>query len=244
MSARLIPVSPGRPQAMRIGIFGGSFDPIHLGHLISAEQAREQARLEQVWFVPAARPPHKQNRDLTPFPLRVEMLEMAIAGHTDFRVCEIEKELFGPSYTVETLRRLQQTHPGNQWFLLMGSDSLRDFPSWREPDQIATLATLVVIDRPSDEPAEGPSGSSGAAASELHQLVGVTGATGNDAALRPSVPSPIVTAASTPAAIIVRSPLIDISSSNIRHRVREGRSIRYLTPRAVECFIAAHRLYR
>lgn len=230
---------------MRIGIFGGSFDPIHLGHLISAEQAREQVRLEQVWFVPAARPPHKQTRDLTPFALRVEMLEMAVAGHTDFRVSEIEKERPGPSYTVETLRRLHETHPGNEWFLLMGSDSLRDFPSWREPEQIAALATLVVIGRPAGDSEDNPAAPSLPALFAQHESAGPADATGKVSATTPLNP----TAHSPPASILARiltvqSPLIDISSTDIRRRVQDGRSIRYLTPRAVECFIAAHRLYR
>ncbi len=91
---------------MRIGIFGGTFDPVHLGHLISAEQAREQVKLDQVWFVPSARPPHKLEQSITPFEQRVEMLELALAGQTDFRVDLIEKGRPGPSFTVDTLADL------------------------------------------------------------------------------------------------------------------------------------------
>ena len=95
-------------MSKRIGIFGGTFDPVHLGHLILAEQCREQAGLDQVWFVPALLPPHKQERVLTPFAQRVEMLALAIAGQPQFHVEELEKERPGPSYTVDTLETLHK----------------------------------------------------------------------------------------------------------------------------------------
>src|SRR4051794_21805733 len=98
---------------MRVGVFGGTFDPVHLGHLILAEQCREQADLDQVLFVPAALPPHKQRQSLTPFTQRVEMLALAISGHPAFRVDELEKDRPGPSYTVETLSTLQKNRPGD-----------------------------------------------------------------------------------------------------------------------------------
>src|SRR5262245_54531603 len=115
---------------MRIGVFGGTFDPVHQGHLILAEQCREQGRLDQVWFVPAARPPHKLAGPLTPFHQRVEMLSFALAGHPAFRIEELEKERSGPSYTVDTLTELHRRHPGHEWFLLIGSDTLHDMPNW------------------------------------------------------------------------------------------------------------------
>src|SRR3954467_10774395 len=93
---------PHESSPMRVGIFGGTFDPVHLGHLILAEQCREQGRLDQLWFVPAPRPPHKQDRTLTRFVQRVEMLQLAIAGQPAFRVEEMEKERSGPSFTVDT----------------------------------------------------------------------------------------------------------------------------------------------
>src|SRR5207302_3037905 len=98
------PTSRKRPESstMRIGVFGGTFDPVHLGHLILAEQCREQARLDQVWFVPAASPPHKPDQVITPFAQRVEMLALALAGQPAFRVEELEKDRAGPSYTADT----------------------------------------------------------------------------------------------------------------------------------------------
>src|SRR5438067_343197 len=102
---------------MRIGILGGSFDPVHLGHLILAEQCREQAQLDQVWFIPAARPPHK-NRVLTAFAQRAEMLELAISGNAAFRIDELEQERAGPSFTADTLSVLTQRHSTAEFFLL------------------------------------------------------------------------------------------------------------------------------
>src|SRR5437879_4254738 len=113
---------------MRIGVFGGTFDPIHQGHLILAEQAREQGRLDQVWFLPAPRPPHKDETALTRYEQRVEMIQLAVAGQSVFRVDEREKERPGPSYTVDTLAELQAERPGDDFLVLLGSDSLQDLP--------------------------------------------------------------------------------------------------------------------
>src|SRR5262245_51325056 len=134
---------------MRIGIFGGTFDPVHVGHLILAEQAREQGALDEVWFVPAPRPPQKEGQAVTRFEQRVEMLQLAIAGQPAFRVDEVEKERAGLSYTAETLALLHQRHPEHAYFLLVGGDSLVDLPNWREPRQIVELAGLLVMARPS-----------------------------------------------------------------------------------------------
>jgi nicotinate-nucleotide adenylyltransferase len=133
---------------MRIGILGGTFDPVHVAHLVLAEQCREQGRLDQVWFVPAPRPPHKQDRGLTPFAQRVEMLALAIVGQPAFRVDELEKDRPGPSYTADTLADLHRLHPGNEWFLLVGSDTLADLPHWHAPERVAELAALLIVARP------------------------------------------------------------------------------------------------
>src|SRR5260370_21414592 len=132
---------------MRIGIFGGTFDPVHLGHLIVAEQCREQARLDQVLFVPAARPPHKEEHVLTPFAKRVEMLELACAGHPAFKIEEMEKDRPGPSFTVETVEQIKNRHPDAELFLLLGADTLHDLPHWYEPARIAPIAELLVLPR-------------------------------------------------------------------------------------------------
>jgi len=201
---------------MRVGVFGGTFDPVHLGHLILAEQCREQAALDQVWFVPAARPPHKLERSLTPFPQRLEMLSLAVAGHPAFRIDDLEKNRPGPSYTVDTLEELHQRCPDTEWSLILGSDSLPDLPRWREPARIVALAELLIVARP-DWPT--PS------AEELRAALGLP----SEAPLRSR---------------LVAAPLIGISSHDLRRRVHDGRSIRYLVPRAVECYIDNHGLYK
>ncbi len=201
-------------SSSRIGVFGGTFDPVHLGHLIMAEQCRDQAGLEQVWFVPAARPPHKLDRTLTPFDRRVEMLQLAIAGNPSFRVEPMEKDRSGPSYTVETLEELHQQRGDVDWNFILGSDSLPEFLRWRQPARIAELATLLVVARPGHPmvPAEVLSNSLGLPTGGLRLKV-------------------------------IDSPLIDIASREVRRRCRHGQSIRYLVPRAVECYILDKPLY-
>jgi nicotinate-nucleotide adenylyltransferase len=200
----------------RIGVFGGTFDPVHLGHLIMAEQCREQARLDQVWFVPAARPPHKLDRPLTPFPQRVEMLSLALAGAPAFRVDELEKDRPGPSYTADTLEELQRRNPTTEFALLLGSDSLPDLAHWKEPGHVVGRAELLVFSRP------------GWPLLTIDQL---------RQALHLDVDSPLRIRT-------VNVPLIHIASRDLRQRVAENRSIRFLVPRAVECYIQEKKLYR
>lgn len=131
---------------MRIGIFGGTFDPVHMGHLILAEQCRDQANLDEVWFVPGATPPHKG--PVTRFEQRCDMLELAIAGHNAFRVDRIESTLPAPSFTARTLEQLYARHPEHEFLLLLGSDCLPDLPNWFEPRKVVERAGLVVVPRP------------------------------------------------------------------------------------------------
>ena len=134
---------------LRLGIFGGTFEPVHLGHLIVAETARETLPLDQVLFMLAAQPPHKETRALTPEDLRLAMLEAALADHPHFAISTLELERTGPSYTVDTLRALQElpAFAFAEFFLIMGKDSLNNFHTWREPEAIAQLARLVVYPR-------------------------------------------------------------------------------------------------
>src|SRR4029077_3920571 len=120
---------------MRLGLLGGSFDPVHYGHLILAESCREQCRLDAVWFVPAAIPPHKQNNKLSAPANRIEMLKLAIGGHEAFSVYTGEIDRGGVSYTVDTLQQLHDQEPQCELFFLMGADSLADLPTWRQPER-------------------------------------------------------------------------------------------------------------
>lgn len=133
---------------MRLGIFGGAFDPVHNGHLLLAEQCREACGLDEVWFVPTRVPPHK-DRVLTDGKQRLDMLNFAVAGQPEFVVSRIELDRDEVSWTVDTLRRLSAGRPGDELFLLMGADSLRDILAWREPREIARLAHLVAVSRDS-----------------------------------------------------------------------------------------------
>jgi nicotinate-nucleotide adenylyltransferase len=132
----------------RIGLFGGTFDPPHLGHLALAEHARERLRLDEVRFIPAGQPPHKRGVRITPAAGRVAMARLAVRGNPAFTVSTIETRRGGPSFTIETLREVAAEAPRARLYLLMGADSLDDFASWREPEAILRFATLVVADRP------------------------------------------------------------------------------------------------
>ena len=196
---------------MRLGLFGGTFDPIHFGHLIVAEQCREACALDRVWFVVAGLPPHKRG-GRTVVTHRLEMARIAIAGHPAFVVSEIEASGPGPHYSVETLESVHRDSPDDELFFLIGADSLNDLPSWREPVRIAQLATIVVVNRPGIEqvdPATLPGFGPGS-----HPLVSVT------------------------------IPPIGIASTDLRERLGEGRSIRYMVTRGVEAYIEAQGLYR
>ena len=132
----------------RLGLFGGTFDPPHLGHLALAEWARERLRLDRVVFVPAGDPPHKRGRVVTRAATRLAMTELAIAGREGFSLSRIEIDRDGPSYTVDTLRALRASHPGSRWWLLIGEDSLAELATWKEPETIVRLATPAVAVRP------------------------------------------------------------------------------------------------
>lgn len=132
---------------MRIGVYGGTFDPVHFGHLLLAETCREQCALDEVWFIPAAQSPHKQHKVSSSPRQRIEMLRFAVSGHPQFRISKIELERPAPSYTVDTLRQLTLEDPSREIFLLMGADSLDDLPTWRDPLDILQLAHVVAVSR-------------------------------------------------------------------------------------------------
>jgi nicotinate-nucleotide adenylyltransferase len=200
---------------MRLGLFGGTFDPVHLGHLLLAECCREQRQLDRVLFLPAGTPPHKRDRELTDAEMRVEMLELALAGRDDFEVSRHEVDRGGVSYTVDTLRRFHEEYPGSELFFLVGADMLRDLPHWREAATVCQLATIVAVCR------------SGSPALDFSVLRETTSPDRIEAFRRCQV----------------EMPEIEISSSDLRSRIAEGRSIRYRTSRAVEVYIETHGLY-
>ena len=205
--------------APRVGVFGGTFDPPHLGHLAAAEWARDQLGLERVVFVPAATPPHKRDRTRSPVAARLAMTRLAVRGQAGFVVSDLETRRRGPSFTVDTLRALALRAPRSRWFLIVGEDNLNEFHSWREPEAILTLATLVVALRP--KPVVNGRGTVGGHVADVVRGMARRGAV-----------------------VTLDNPGIDLSSSAIRSRARRGRSIRYLVPPAVERYIARTGLYR
>ena len=134
-------------RPLRIGLFGCTFDPIHLGHLVLAEQCREQLALDEVWFIPAGTPPHKPADRRTPGPNRLDMVQLAIAGHAAFHVTDLELQRSGPSFTVETLVEVRSLRPQARLWWLLGADMLHDFSNWREPERIVTMARLGAVNR-------------------------------------------------------------------------------------------------
>lgn len=189
---------------MRLGVFGGSFDPPHVGHLAVAQDAVETLALDVMLLVPARVSPFKSGAETTPGAVRAGLLERALAGHPALRIWRGELERPGPSYTADTLAEIRETFPGAEIFLLMGDDQWRSFPEWRNPRQILEAATVCVLtrgDRPEDtEAADWP-----------HRRV--------------------------------QSRRVDVSSSEVRRRVAEGRSIRFLVPESVREAIIENRLY-
>lgn len=200
---------------MRVGVFGGTFDPIHYGHLLLAETCREQCDLDQVWLLPANVPPHKQQHRLTPVQHRLAMLQLAVAGHEAFVVSELEIQRGGVSYTVDTLSAILQQEPAAELYLLMGADSLNELPTWHRAARICELAVPIVVRRRGEpEPDFGV----------LSDLV-------SDARLGEIRQQE------------VQMPLFEYSSTEIRQLATAGRSIRYRTTRAVEQYIKSNGLY-
>jgi len=144
-------------RGKRIGLLGGTFDPPHLAHLAAAAAARQDLGLDEVWFVPAARPPHKRGRRLSPAATRLALLRRALAGVAGFRVLPLELARRGPSYTVDTLEELRRRHPAHEWWLVVGADMLADLPNWRAPRRVVELAGVAAVPRPGT-PARRPRG--------------------------------------------------------------------------------------
>lgn len=198
----------------KIGIMGGSFDPIHTAHLLIAESAREQLGLDEVWFMPNANPPHKQGREVSDAALRCEMVAHAIEDNPFFSLCRYEAERSEISYTADTLAYFHREYPETEWYFLMGGDSIRDFSTWYHPERIASLAVLVIANREEVQ-------------KKLLEEAVEKVKRDYQADVR-----------------ILSFPQLDVSSSMIRKKVKEGKSIRYLLPGQAEKFIREHGLYK
>jgi nicotinate-nucleotide adenylyltransferase len=212
----------------RVAVLGGSFNPIHYGHLLLADEILEQLGLDHVLFVPAAEPPHKPAGHLAPAADRFEMVRLAIAGHPRFGVSDVELRRSGPSYTVDTLEALAAG--GDALFLVVGSETFLDLLSWREPRRVASLARLVVVPR-----AGSAFDPESAAAQKVLREIGVDGGFVHADAGRPLPARGVVVAHVTS---------LPLSASELRRRVREGQSLAFRLPPAAIDYIRARGLYR
>ena len=201
--------SPSRPR--RIGVLGGTFDPVHNGHLYVADALRAALGLERVVWVPAGLPPHKTGQIVSQDRDRLAMLEQALAGSATDEIDTIDIDRTGPSYTADTLESLAERFSPARLFFLMGEDSLRDLPTWHDPERLLRFAELAVAARPGvDADLESVARQVPAVRRRVH---------------------------------LVPTEEIPISSSEIRQRVRENRSILGLVPAAVEAYIRTRGLY-
>jgi len=197
----------------RLGVFGGTFDPPHIGHLILAAEACESLQFDCLLWVLTPVPPHKLDQPIRPLEYRLEMVKLAISDNPKFELSRIEMDRPGPHYTVDTMRLLADEYPSAELILLIGGDSLRDLPTWHRPaDLVAACHEIGVIRRPDD-------------AVDLSAWEGQV--PGTQAKVR-----------------FVDAPLLDISSSDIRHRIRENLSFRYYLSPPVYEYILKNKLYR
>lgn len=203
-------------QSTAIGVFGGTFNPVHMGHLVLAQDALERLELSQVLFIPSHISPHKSPAAVLPVRHRAAMLELAIQDDVRFAVCDVELQRGGVSYSVDTLREIRALYPGAAIHFIIGSDSLLELHLWKDVYELLGMCTVVAMARPGADPS----------ALRPDRLK-----------LDPPWPERLL-------ANVVGAHAIDISSSDIRRRVAEGLSIRYLVPASVEMYIQEHRLYR
>lgn len=202
-------------QTQRIGIMGGTFDPIHYGHLVTAEEARVRFGLEKVIFVPSGNPPHKKGYPLTPAEHRYVMTLMAIVSNSFFEVSRLEIERPGYSYTVDTIAAFRKIYgEEKEFFFITGADAILEILTWREAARLVSICSFIAATRP------------GFNLKQLDQVL---------LCLPPSVNAQIY---------LLEVPLLAISSTDIRQRVYKGRSIRYLTPEPVIQYIYKNQLYQ
>jgi len=199
----------------RIGILGGTFNPVHIGHLILAQSAVEAFDLAKVLFIPCAQPPHKEPAGLVTAEHRMAMLEAAIEGDLRFEVSDIEIKRGGTSYAIATVRQLLRIYPQSKLFFIIGSDTLPELHLWKDVNALLKLCTFVTFGRPGQN----------------HRPLQP-----DDLHLDPPWPEQLLRN-------YQELRLVDVSSSDVRYRLAEGMSIRYLVPLSVEMYIAEHGLY-
>lgn len=199
---------------MRIGLLGGTFDPIHFGHMILAENAYDQYELDELWFMPSPDPPHKLAKEKSPYDVRFEMTRLAVDGRDGFLASDYEIKLEQPSYSAKTLASLHKDYPDDDFFFIIGEDSLDKIETWYEPAKVLTQATILVAGRLEDD---------------------------DDKTLEDQIE--YLTEKYNASIFPIFGDYIDISSTEIRKRVNAGLSISDLVPAEVEEYIWKEKLY-
>jgi nicotinate-nucleotide adenylyltransferase len=217
---------------MKIGLFGGTFDPIHFGHLRSAEEVREAWGLERVVLIPAAVPPHKGRGAMAAAADRLRMIELAVAGAPGLAVSDVELRRAGPSYTIDTVRHFQERVPDADIALIMGLDAFLEIDTWKSFREILSIVPVVVMSRPDFQDSAG---------SDRARAKGVLTAIASPESIAETPEG--FQAAGIKSVAVQRVTALDISSTRIRGMIGAGRSIRYLAPAAVVEHIRAKGLY-
>jgi nicotinate-nucleotide adenylyltransferase len=215
----------------RLGILGGTFNPIHFGHLAAAEEVRDRLKLEKIIFIPSFLPPHKIDEDIPAAVQRQEMVRLAIRGNAHFIVSDMEIRRGGRSYTIDTIEAMRQAHPGSELYFLTGLDSFLEIGTWQEWDRLLTLSSFVVLSRERYR------------FRDIAQLGFLDVPERELSALDDREKDQVVITTGSIRVYLERIPFYDISSTDIRTRVREGRSIKYHLPEAVENYIIENKLY-
>jgi len=229
-----MPISDRR-QIMRIGLFGGTFNPVHYGHLRVALEVCEAFSLDVCHLIPSSEPPHKTTADLARAEDRLHMIRAAISGIPCFKVSDAEISRSGPSYTIDTVRHFQAAASSpSDLFLIMGRDAFQELHTWKSVEMLLDTLPLIVMNRPTAQTSDLDRD-----AIETYLNTHVPG--GN---YRYSEADACFSTANPPPIYFFNVTLLDISSTDIRQRVREGRSIRYLVPSQVDAYINDKGLYR
>jgi nicotinate-nucleotide adenylyltransferase len=215
----------------KLGILGGTFNPIHCGHLAAAEEVRDRLNLDRILFIPSYLPPHKSEEEIPSAVQRLEMVRLATTGNPFFEPSEIEIDRGGRSFTIDTVEALQQLFPGTELYFITGLDSFSEIQTWHQWERLLTLCNFVVISRPGYH--FGDLAKISFMKSAAHELARL-----DQGELRQAI---VRSAAFTISLEMI--PLFDISSTDIRNRVKEGVSIKYLLPDEIETYIITNKLY-
>ncbi len=218
-------------MAQQIGVLGGTFNPVHYGHLAAAEEVRNRLKLERVLFIPSFLPPHKHDEEVPAGAHRLEMVRLATLSNPWFEPSDIEIRRGGKSYTIDTIEELRQVFPSAELYFITGLDSFLEIRSWNRWEKLLPLCNFVVLSRP------------GYRFADLLKIEFMQSAAKELARLDNGERTQLLVRSDELTVFLEMIPLYDISSTDIRRRIREGRSIKYLLPEVVETYIIEKKLY-